>query len=554
MRKKNDYLKYLKIFIGCVMVAGLLLCSVCAEEILSADMDGSTINIRYTETGVGFGTFIYVFNTKVDKNTVIDEQFMDGNLIYAGVGSSGALSVTVPSDVYGVYTVMIGAKGIPAARDDRTVYVLYEEPGVKDDALAAITGAAGANDMVEKLKEYNNRAYILDLSDISNQQELIYELVRNLGKAATIDRVVKCVKAAAEINEIKSADRMRIAEILENNKESFELDDDIDGVTDKIAEAVANRLQGNESALELKDMVREEAALVVLNDAPTGRIIETILKYNDIFNADISSRLNDISQYELEKVLDNVVFSDVNEVAGIVNRTIDEIYKKQQDSASKSSSSRRGGGGGGGSSYGVPFTLEPFEVKEMNGDPDDERPSLSDLEGFEWAEEAIHYLYENFIMTGDGNGNFRPGDNLTREEFTKILITAFGGGKIEEVKIQFADVDEDAWYKPYVATACRLGITVGITEDTFGVGQYITRQDAAVMLQRAADAYYLNFEKKQTLVDFTDYDTVSDYARVAVDILARAQIINGFEDGSFRPYRNITRAEIAKIIYECIKQ
>ena len=74
------------------------------------------------------------------------------------------------------------------------------------------------------------------------------------------------------------------------------------------------------------------------------------------------------------------------------------------------------------------------------------------------------------------------------------------------------------------------------------------------MLLRAADAYYMNFEKKQTLVDFTDYDAVSDYARVAVDTLARAQIINGYEDGSFKPQGYITRAEIAKVIYTCIVQ
>ena len=74
------------------------------------------------------------------------------------------------------------------------------------------------------------------------------------------------------------------------------------------------------------------------------------------------------------------------------------------------------------------------------------------------------------------------------------------------------------------------------------------------MLLRAAEAYYKNLEKKTTLIDFTDYDTVSDYAVVAVDTLARAQIINGFEDGSFRPQDNITRAEIAKVIYACIAQ
>ena len=86
------------------------------------------------------------------------------------------------------------------------------------------------------------------------------------------------------------------------------------------------------------------------------------------------------------------------------------------------------------------------------------------------------------------------------------------------------------------------------------MGQYLTREDAAVMLQRAAEATYHDITKKQTLVGFTDQDSVSDYAKIAVDMLARAQIFNGFEDGSFRPQAQITRAEVAKVIYGFVGQ
>ena len=55
-----------------------------------------------------------------------------------------------------------------------------------------------------------------------------------------------------------------------------------------------------------------------------------------------------------------------------------------------------------------------------------------------------------------------------------------------------------------------------------------------------------------TLDDIADYDDVSDYAKVSVDTLARAGIINGFNDGTFRPHSYITRAQAAKIMYECM--
>ena len=538
-------------FVVLAVVAAMLISSVCAETVMpSASIDGSTINITYAETDAGYGTFIYVFSTRVGENMVISESLMNSNLVYAGVGSSGLASVNVPVEAYGVYTVVLGAKGFSAAKADRTIYILYEEPGIKDEALTAITNTSSASDMINKIQEYNNKAYILELSNVDDyQQELIYELVKAKGVNTTLNQIIESVEFAGEIAEIRNADIKRISEILINNKDVFGVDGDIDSVKNEAAAAVKNRLAGNETATKLKTIIREEVALALLNNAPTSQIIETIYKYNDVFDAQLSSRLSDISEYELEKVLANVVFLNANAVEGIVNKAIDDIYKEQPKIGNNTSTMPRGGGGG----YVVPSTLKQSEVEIINED-ENKIVELSDLAGYEWAEGYINYIYENAIMTGDGNGSFRPGDNLTREEFTKILITAFGGGKIDEMEIKFTDVEADAWYKPYIATASKLGITAGVTEETFGTGQYITRQDAAVMLQRAADAYYLNFEKKQTLVDFTDYDTVSDYARAAVDTLARAQIINGFEDGSFRPHNNITRAEIAKIIFECIKQ
>ena len=42
-----------------------------------------------------------------------------------------------------------------------------------------------------------------------------------------------------------------------------------------------------------------------------------------------------------------------------------------------------------------------------------------------WAHEAIEYLAENDVINGDGNGNFLPDNNITREEFVKMIVLAF---------------------------------------------------------------------------------------------------------------------------------
>ena len=94
-------------------------------------------------------------------------------------------------------------------------------------------------------------------------------------------------------------------------------------------------------------------------------------------------------------------------------------------------------------------------------------------------------------------------------------------------------------------TAQNLGICSGISENKFGVGMNIKRQDAAVMVYNVLSKKNA-FEIEKN--DFNDYDTVSEYAKEAVSKLAGAAIVNG-SDNSFRPDALLTRAEAAQIIY-----
>ena len=176
MQKKNNTKKYLKIFAGAFLALTVLSASVMAETALpAAAAENGEINITYTETGAGFGTFIYVFDTKVEADTTINQTLIDESLIWTGIGENGSANVVLDDDAaYGVYTVVLGAKGMSAAKKDRIIYVLNKEPGIDETAAAAIAGATTAEAMAEQLAEYNYKAYMLDLSDIANQKDLIF--------------------------------------------------------------------------------------------------------------------------------------------------------------------------------------------------------------------------------------------------------------------------------------------------------------------------------------------------------------------------------------------
>lgn len=209
-----------------------------------------------------------------------------------------------------------------------------------------------------------------------------------------------------------------------------------------------------------------------------------------------------------------------------------------------------GGGGGGGSvtgggSGGNYITGSNTDNKNTNIKNNDSN-AFSDISGLTWAVKPINYLYGKGIINGIGDGKFAPDDALKREEIVKIITLAFGLEETDE-KSGFLDVYSGAWYESFIARAKKAGVVSGISDDLFGVGENVTRQDIAVMIYNAAVLSGKGFSKQKT--EFTDYADVSDYAKKAVAALAGEGVINGFEDNSFRPFENATRAQAAKMIY-----
>ncbi len=216
------------------------------------------------------------------------------------------------------------------------------------------------------------------------------------------------------------------------------------------------------------------------------------------------------------------------------------------------------GGGSGGRTNGSTVTRTNENAATVPNTP--QTPTQSGngtLSGFHdmdqaiWADLAVSDLVKAGIVNGMGDGSFRPNQSVTREEFVKMLLGALGIEALE-AETAFSDVNANEWYATYVAAAEQLGIVQGISEEAFGVGQTIVRQDMALMIQRAMEVTGKTLNQDGETVMFGDTDSISDYAKDAVDQLAKAGIINGMGDGNFAPMQSCTRAEAAKVIYELI--
>ena len=213
-------------------------------------------------------------------------------------------------------------------------------------------------------------------------------------------------------------------------------------------------------------------------------------------------------------------------------------------------SSGSGGGSKGGTMSGK-NTVVPRIDAMPNAAPDllpvpGTNAVFVDLDTVAWAVESIEGLCAINVLHGYSDGTFRPNDPVTREQFLKMLLEYL---KLtdESARCDFDDVEQNAWYSIYVATGNKLGIINGMGEKLFGIGREITRQDMAVMMYKALSASGIVLPEGE--VQASDGNAIDGYAVEAVEKLMYAGVLNGMEDGSFRPHQVCTRAQAAKVIY-----
>ena len=117
----------------------------------------------------------------------------------------------------------------------------------------------------------------------------------------------------------------------------------------------------------------------------------------------------------------------------------------------------------------------------------------------------------------------------------------------EEGRHPFKD-SEGHWAEAYIAWAKDKGIVEGVSATEFDPEAPITREQMATIFGRYALKQGIELPKSDNAAgSFPDADKISEYAREFVELMRIAGILNGYEDGTFRPQGNATRAEAAKL-------
>ena len=198
--------------------------------------------------------------------------------------------------------------------------------------------------------------------------------------------------------------------------------------------------------------------------------------------------------------------------------------------------SSSGGGGGSGVSPSIPTPVTPVQPS------DDKTPEFRDVPATHWAYNDFVKLSRLGIITGDGDGNMRPDDNISREEIAAVLSRAFKFTCDNEAF--YIDGTTSDWARKYIAAAVENGIMLSDENGVYRGKENALRAEVAAMINR-----HLKLSgNEESIKGFNDFSLIPDYSIGAFAALADNGIIGGYEDNTLRPNDYITRAELFKIV------
>ena len=168
---------------------------------------------------------------------------------------------------------------------------------------------------------------------------------------------------------------------------------------------------------------------------------------------------------------------------------------------------------------------------------------ISDID-IHWAKDTISTLVNKGVINGFPDGTFRPDNNITVAEFTKI-ITLSNGATINTT-------NTGQWYVPYVEEATKRGIIKSNEFKSTDWDRQITRGEMARMVSRSIIEEY-----PSNLMDYSirvsDFDKIEASLREDILLVYYKGIMGGYPDGTFKPANKATRAEAGTMIERLIE-
>ncbi len=173
--------------------------------------------------------------------------------------------------------------------------------------------------------------------------------------------------------------------------------------------------------------------------------------------------------------------------------------------------------------------------------------NFSDVSPSDYFYEAVHYLFCNGVISGYGDGTFRPYNNTKRGQLSKIIVLAEGWPIDTSGGPHFTDVPDGSTFYDYIETAYNHTVINGYQDGTFRPDNNITRAQLSKIIV-LAQGWPTDTTGGPHFSDVSESNPFYGYIETAFN----HGIITGYGDGTFRPDNNATRGQISVIVYRAV--
>jgi hypothetical protein len=192
--------------------------------------------------------------------------------------------------------------------------------------------------------------------------------------------------------------------------------------------------------------------------------------------------------------------------------------------------------------------VNTIESKIAEANKSNVKVELADTNGH-WAEKTIDTFVKLHVIQGYGDGKFKPNGNITRAEFATTISRVFDISSSAGNSIALNDVGSH-WAKDAIEKLASAGVLSGYGNGTFKPDKTISREEMVVILSRIVNLGKVNNDASKG--NFTDMASASSYATNEIKAAAEAGIINGKNAGVFDPQGNATRAEALTVVLNAL--
>ncbi|WP_338751923.1 S-layer homology domain-containing protein [Bacillus sp. FJAT-52991] len=163
-------------------------------------------------------------------------------------------------------------------------------------------------------------------------------------------------------------------------------------------------------------------------------------------------------------------------------------------------------------------------------------------------EKELRAMIEAGVIQGYDDGSYKPDQKVTRGEFATFIARAL---ELPEGESVFSDVPSSSSISYGVNAAAAAKIVNGNSNGQFNPESLITRKDMALMISNALD--YLKVDATYTESSFTDISELSTAHKEAINKSAALKIISGYDEHTFGPDQDASRAQAAAFIYRLLE-